>query len=172
LFFTIPQGLEPCVCPVRLVACGAAAELLRAAPQNKTLRPPLVSAVVSFCAMAVGKGMDLAQEHASATAVQAQFKGHCARKERDQKIASATAVQAAYRAHDARSQVARGEWKQRYCAPAEVSRHDRAEDLWVSVFGKVGASLRNWTRAPVVSADARGQYCSHADPAGACRFST
>jgi cytochrome b involved in lipid metabolism len=92
--------------------------------------------------MAVGTEMDLAQEHASATAVQAQFKGFCARKERDQIVASATTVQAAYRAYDARSQVAGGEWRQRYYTPAEISKHDSAEDLWVSVFDKVGASPR------------------------------
>jgi len=97
--------------------------------------------------MAIGTGMDLAQQHASATAVQAQFKGHCARKEREQMVASATAMQAAYRAYDARSQVVGGERRQRYYAPAEISKHNRAEDLWVSVFDKVGASMRNWTRA-------------------------
>lgn len=79
------------------------------------------------------------KEHVEASSkIAAAHKGKASRKEKADQQKGAVVIQSQYRGRRSR---ARGNEKsthlQRYYTPAEVALHDRADDLWVSLFNKV-----------------------------------
>ena len=74
------------------------------------------------------------EQKEAASKVAAMQKGKNARKQKEQENASATAIQSRVRGRRERGKGAVG---QRYYTPAEVLKHNRFDDLWVSSFGKV-----------------------------------
>ena len=78
------------------------------------------------------------QSKASST-IAAARKGKNARKERQEMSDGAVRIQSQYRGRQSRARCAEtgADQAQRYYTPAEVAKHDRADDLRVSLFGKV-----------------------------------
>jgi cytochrome b involved in lipid metabolism len=78
------------------------------------------------------------QSKASST-IAAARKGKNARKERKEMSDGAVRIQSQYRGRQSRARCAEtgADQAQRYYTPAEVAKHDRADDLRVSLFGKV-----------------------------------
>jgi len=78
---------------------------------------------------------EVKEQKDAASKVAAAQKGKQARAERKQQKGAATSVQARHRGNLERKKAeASG---QRYYTPAEVAMHNRADDLWVSMFQKV-----------------------------------
>ena len=71
----------------------------------------------------------------AASKVAAAQRGKQARQAKAQENAAATKVQAMQRGKNQRGKAAKV--GQRYYTPAEVAAHNRADDLWVSSYGKV-----------------------------------
>jgi len=78
---------------------------------------------------------EAAEQKEAANKVAAAQKGKNARKQRKQENASAAVVQARVRGRSERAKMSSS--GQRYYTPDEVASHDRYDDLWVSMFGKV-----------------------------------
>jgi cytochrome b involved in lipid metabolism len=78
------------------------------------------------------------QSKASST-IAAARKGKNARKERKEMSDGAVRIQSQYRGRQSRARCAEtgADQAQRFYTPAEVAKHDRADDLMVSLFGKV-----------------------------------
>lgn len=80
---------------------------------------------------------EAAEQKQAATKVAAAQRGKQTRKQRQQENESATKVQAMTRGRRDRSQTAAKGGGQRYYTPKEVGMHNRADDLWVSMFNRV-----------------------------------
>lgn len=78
---------------------------------------------------------EAAEQKGAASKVAAAQKGKQARREKAEQKKAATAVQSRHRGNLERKKAASS--GQRYYTPAEVTKHNRADDLWVSMFGKV-----------------------------------
>ena len=78
------------------------------------------------------------QTKASST-IAAARKGKNARRERKEMSDGAVRIQSQYRGRQSRARCAEtgADQAQRYFTPAEVAKHDRADDLMVSLFSKV-----------------------------------
>jgi cytochrome b involved in lipid metabolism len=76
---------------------------------------------------------EMKEQGAAASKVAAAQKGKSSRRQAKQQKDSATAIQASYRGKKTRAKAG----EQRYFTPAEVASHNRADDLWVSIFQKV-----------------------------------
>jgi len=74
------------------------------------------------------------EQNQAASKVAAAKKGQNARRQKKAENNGATVVQARVRGRNERAKAAQG---QRYYTPDEVSLHNRSDDLWVSMFGKV-----------------------------------
>ena len=73
----------------------------------------------------------------AASKVAAAQRGKAARQQRAQENSAATVIQAKSRGKRERGKAATAKVGQRYYTPAEVAAHNRADDLWVSFFGRV-----------------------------------
>ena len=89
---------------------------------------------------AAGSAGTVDAEQASAVALQAHIKGRQVRKEQEKRATSAKMVQSVYRGREARHQLSGGARRKKYYTPADVAAHDRADDLWVSLFHKAHRS--------------------------------
>ena len=121
------------------------------------------------------------QSKASST-IAAARKGKNARRERKEMIDGAVRIQSQYRGKQSRARCAEmgATRAQRFYTPAEVAKHDRADDLWVSLFGKVLdlSELVQANRGPLVQPliaaagtdithwfdDSTHDLCTHVDP--------
>jgi len=78
------------------------------------------------------------EQDAASAKIAAARKGKAQRREKDDQNKAAVAIQGRYRGKQSRQRMTEsGKETQRFFTPAEVAAHDRADDLWVSCFGKV-----------------------------------
>ena len=75
---------------------------------------------------------EASEQKAAASKVAAAKKGQNDRRQRAKERSAATSVQAQVRGRSTRKQLDPN--KQRYYTPAEVAAHNRADDLWVTLF--------------------------------------
>ena len=78
---------------------------------------------------------EVEEQKRSASKVAAAQKGKTARREKEAQKKSATSMQARHRGNLERKKADTS--GQRYYTPAEVTAHNRADDLWVTMFQKV-----------------------------------
>lgn len=82
---------------------------------------------------------DTRQKDAASAKVGAAAKGRAQRKEKKEQDKAATAIQGRHRGKQSRARTVATQESggQRLYTPAEVAAHDRADDVWVSLFHKV-----------------------------------
>ena len=85
------------------------------------------------------QAQDKKEQAQASSKIAAARRGKQARKDAEDQQKGAVVIQSRYRGKRSRGRPVGGEeqTRQRYYTPAEVALHDRADDVWVSLFHKV-----------------------------------